>query len=208
MQILQSTSIDVMLISASLDDGPFSGLLLVREIRKLYPSIRVVVLLEQADPKLVVDVFRSGARGVFTRSQSLKMLFKCLQTVHQGQIWASSGELQLVIEEFSKCPPMRVVDSRGTNLLSQREGQVVRLVAEGLGNREIAREMNISAHTVKNHLFRIFDKLGVSSRVDVVLYAFNSSLRADSLEERASTDIRILSPANRSPKDARAKAVS
>ena len=66
---------------------------------------------------------------------------------------------------------LRVVDAQGSNLLSKREEDVVHLVAEGLGNREIAQQLNLSKHTVKNYLFRIFDKLGVSNRVELVLYA-------------------------------------
>ena len=67
---------------------------------------------------------------------------------------------------------MRLVDASGISL-SKREQDVVRCVAEGLTNREIAHRLNLTEHTVKNYLFRIFDKLGVSSRVEVVLYAFN-----------------------------------
>jgi hypothetical protein len=53
----------------------------------------------------------------------------------------------------------------------------VRLVADGLGNREIARKLNLSEHTIKNYMFRVFDKLGISNRVELVLYALNSSRR-------------------------------
>ena len=68
---------------------------------------------------------------------------------------------------------MRVVDTRGAALLSRREVEVVRCVAEGLSNREIAQRLGLTEHTVKNYLFRIFDKLGVSKRVEVVLYAYS-----------------------------------
>ena len=69
---------------------------------------------------------------------------------------------------------MRVISSGGKPLLTPREEQVVALVAEGLGNRQIARELNLSEHTIKKYLFRIFEKLGVSSRVELVLYAVNN----------------------------------
>jgi DNA-binding NarL/FixJ family response regulator len=71
-------------------------------------------------------------------------------------------------------PSLRVINSRGKSLLTPREEQVVALVAEGLGNRLIARELSLSEHTVKKYLFHIFEKLGVSSRVELVLYAVNN----------------------------------
>jgi DNA-binding NarL/FixJ family response regulator len=75
---------------------------------------------------------------------------------------------------ISEVPSLRVLNSRGTSLLTPREEQVVALVAEGLGNRPIARELNLSEHTIKKYLFRIFEKLGISSRVELVLYAVNN----------------------------------
>ena len=75
---------------------------------------------------------------------------------------------------------MRVIDARGAALLSRREQEVVRCVAEGLSNREIAQRLGLTEHTVKNYLFRIFDKLGVSSRVELILYAVSSAKRVQS----------------------------
>ena len=75
---------------------------------------------------------------------------------------------------ISEVPSLRVLNSRGTSLLTPREEQVVALVAEGLGNRLIAGELNLSEHTIKKYLFRIFEKLGVSTRVELVLYAVNN----------------------------------
>ncbi len=81
----------------------------------------------------------------------------------------------MVMEALVQRAPLRVVNWNGENLLSQREEDVVRLVSYGLSNREIASELGLSQHTVKNHLFNIFNRLGVSSRVEVVLYAMNNS---------------------------------
>jgi DNA-binding NarL/FixJ family response regulator len=125
----------------------------------------------------VVEAFRCGAQGVFSRTESSKTLAKCISKVHQGQVWASSEELRYLLDAFRDSEPMKLVDSRGETLLSNREQDVVRCVAEGLSNREIASRLKLTEHTVKNYLFRIFDKLGVSSRVEVVLYVFR--LRKD-----------------------------
>jgi DNA-binding CsgD family transcriptional regulator len=81
--------------------------------------------------------------------------------------------LHFVLDTFADNTPSRLVDSRGTVLLSKREQDVVRCVTEGLTNKEIAHRLKLSEHTVKNYIFRIFDKLGVSTRVEMVLYAFS-----------------------------------
>jgi DNA-binding NarL/FixJ family response regulator len=75
------------------------------------------------------------------------------------------------MEVITQVPSLRVVNSRGLKLLTPREEQVVALVADGLSNREVATELNLSEHTIKKYLFHIFDKLGISTRVELVLYA-------------------------------------
>jgi DNA-binding NarL/FixJ family response regulator len=163
----------VIVVSAELDEGPQQGFAVASEVRTLSPDTRVVMLLDASAAQPVVEAFRAGARGVFCRSESLKSLAKCITCVHQGQIWASSRELRFLLEALTQAMPMRMLDSRGAALLSRREQEVVRCVAEGLSNREIAQRLGLTEHTVKNYLFRIFDKLGVSKRVEVVLYAYS-----------------------------------
>ncbi|HVH87007.1 MAG TPA: response regulator transcription factor [Terriglobales bacterium] len=162
---------DVAILALSLAGGPLSALGVVRELRHRAPQMKSVVLLEQADPKLVVESFRAGVAGVFHRFYSPQLLVRCIESVHAGQIWASSQELQHLLEEFRRTKPINIVDAKGRALLSVREAQVVRLVAEGLSNREISKQLSLSEHTVKNYLFRIFEKLGVDTRVELVLYA-------------------------------------
>jgi DNA-binding NarL/FixJ family response regulator len=94
--------------------------------------------------------------------------------VAAGQIWANAKQLNYVMDALSEVPSLRVLNSRGSRLLTPREEQVVALVAEGLGNRQIASELSLSPHTIKKYLFRIFEKLGVSTRVELVLYAVNN----------------------------------
>lgn len=85
-------------------------------------------------------------------------------------MWANSQQLGYILEALSLTMPVRLQDARGMNLLSKREETVVRQVAEGMTNREISVRLKLSEHTVRNYLFRIFDKLGVSTRVELVLY--------------------------------------
>ena len=111
-----------------------------------------------------------GAKGVFCPSESpFKALCWCVERVNAGQIWAKSSELAHVLETFCILAPMRTANAGGMKLLTKREEDVVRLLSDGLQNREIAHELNLSEHTITNYLFHIFDKLGVSSRVELIL---------------------------------------
>ena len=161
---------NVALISANLEGDPLKGCEFVRRLRSLSPQAKVIVLVDQPEPKVVLEAFRAGARGVFCRSDSLKALTRCISSVDKGQIWAGTAELHLLLEAIARPAPMLLVDAKGETLLSNREQDVVRLVAEGLTNREIAGRLKLSEHTVKNHLFNIFDKLGISNRAELILY--------------------------------------
>jgi DNA-binding NarL/FixJ family response regulator len=85
-------------------------------------------------------------------------------------VWANSKHLGFLLEALGQTKSLQLRDARGASLLSKREETVVRLVADGLTNKAISSELHLSEHTVRNYLFRIFDKLGVSSRVELVLY--------------------------------------
>jgi DNA-binding NarL/FixJ family response regulator len=180
LEATKQTAVHVALISGKLQGEPLSGFGLVQQLRHSCPNTRAILLLEEGTPDLVVYAFRVGARGVFTRDKwGLEMLYKCILTVNQGHVWADKSELTALLDAFYHTTALRVTDARGANLLSKREKQVVILVSEGMSNREIARKLGLSEHTVKNHLFRVFERLGVSSRVELVLYALNSSRRAE-----------------------------
>lgn len=166
---------DVVLLSSTLEDSPVLGFQVARHLRTAYPKIRTVMLLDASSHDAVVEAFRAGARGVFSRTESLNNLAKCIYSAYAGQVWANSRELGYLLAALSEAMPVRWGDGDGFPLLSKREQDVVRCVADGLSNREIARRLNLTEHTVKNYLFRVFDKLGVSSRVEVVLYAFRLS---------------------------------
>jgi DNA-binding NarL/FixJ family response regulator len=169
---------DVTLISNSLQDGSFAGYSVLRAVQSANLATRPVLLLEDCEHDLVIDAFRAGARGVFSRSESSEQLPKCIYSVHKGQIWASTREMEYILGELVMSRPLHVFDARGRNLLSKREEEVVALVADGLTNRQISEQLKLSEHTVKNYLFKVFEKLGISTRVELVLYVLYKSPRA------------------------------
>jgi DNA-binding NarL/FixJ family response regulator len=167
--------IDVVVISHSLDNQPGQGAQMLREMRAMRPQLKGVMLLDSSSPQEVLECFRAGARGIFSKQERLESLCKCIRAVHEGQIWARSVDLDQALAAFADAPLVRATNHKGLELLSARERQVIQHVAGGLSNREIARALNLSPHTVKNYLFRIFDKLGVSSRTELLYLTMNHS---------------------------------
>ena len=176
--------IDVLVISSSLDEQPSRGLEVLRELRALHPDIRVVLLPDSSKDEAVLEAFRAGARGVFGRNEPIELLSECVQCVHRGEIWASNHDFGIAVKALANSPTFRAVNADGMSLLSERELQVVRCLAEGLSNREIAERLKLSQHTIKNYLFRVFDKLGVSSRVELLFMTLSRGFTEQTLPRR------------------------
>jgi DNA-binding NarL/FixJ family response regulator len=164
---------DVCVISSTLRDGHASGFRVARELHANVRQAQMILLLDSSERSLVVEAFRCGARGVFSRDDSFELLARCVQRVHEGQVWANSQQLQFAMEALAETASSAIVDAKGAHLLTRRELSVVSLVAEGRSNRDISQELRLSEHTVRNYLFRIFNKLGVSTRLELAVYAIN-----------------------------------
>ena len=163
----------VILLNANPDGS--TDMSMVRHIHLAFPQVAKILLLESYDREIVTHAFRSGIRGLFCFSRyPFRLLCKCIHRVASGEIWTDGEQLRYLVDALACVPSLRVLNADGRKLLTLREEQVVALVADGMSNREIAGELNLSHHTIKKYLFRIFDKLGVSSRVELVLYAFNN----------------------------------
>jgi len=175
LQAVTSSQPAIALLSLNSPATLGEKIMIVRRFHLSHPDVPKVLLVESCDRELAVNAFRCGARGIFTITDaSLRLLCKCLLRVASGQVWANTEQLGYLLDLVSEVPSLRVLNSQGNPILTPREEQVVALVAEGMGNRQIARELNLSEHTVKKYLFRIFEKLGISSRVELVLYAVNN----------------------------------
>lgn len=169
---INAAEVDVAVINVGHPRDSWQDMTIVRRLNVTHPDLDKVLLLDSYDRDLVVQAFRSGARGLFCFSEHpFRLLCKCIQAVHRGEIWANNTQVRYLVEVLSEVPSLRTVNASGAKLLTPREEQVVALVADGLSNRQVAQELNLSEHTVKKYLFRIFDKLGISSRVELVLYA-------------------------------------
>ena len=169
--IIQATveqDFDVLVISASLEEQPDRGLEVLRSLCASQSKLRAVALLDSSHAELILKAFRAGARGVLTRFESLQTLSKCVRCVHQGQIWASTEQISLALEALASAQPVHAGNGGSLSLLSRREMEIVQSLAEGLTNREIAQRLGLSQHTIKNYLFRIFEKTGASNRIELL----------------------------------------
>jgi len=167
---------NVAVVRETLSEGPRTGLAAIQKLARFNPSTRSLLLAEHLDRDDVVGAFQSGARGIMGYPPTgIELLAKAILQIDNGQIWANSLQLQYLVETLSQIKRSPIVTADAEALLSKREQEVLLLLAEGFSNKEIAASLHVSEHTVKNHLFRMFEKLGVSSRMEAVLAAFGSA---------------------------------
>ena len=138
------------------------------------PSVRSIVIAPEMEREDVVSLFHGGVRGLICAGATdLAVLTKCVCCVANGEIWASAAQMDLLVRSLASPRTFAVTNVLGDTLLSKREEQVLHFLADGMSNRELAATLGLSEHTVKNHLFRIFEKLGVSNRMEAVLYVIS-----------------------------------
>lgn len=166
---------NVLVLSSVLNGGCEESLAIVKEMRETTPGTRIVVLLDSLHEQTVLDFLRSGARGIFPREGSLDMLRKCIHTVNRGEIWLDNQRLSLLVESLASAPALPSIKAKGIETLTRREHEVLEWMVQGLSNREISDRMQISPHTVKNYILRIFDKMGVSSRAELLFLVLSQS---------------------------------
>jgi DNA-binding NarL/FixJ family response regulator len=171
LRALKEKQPDVALIAANLRDGPLAGFKVLRELQASRSMRKSIMLIDSSERDIVIEAFRRGAHGVISRDELFETLCECVWAVHQGQIWVRAEELHFLVDALVESAQPRILNAKGVELLTKKEQGVVRLVSEGLTNRDIGRQLNLSENTVRNYVFRIFDKLGTSNRVELALYA-------------------------------------
>jgi two-component system, NarL family, nitrate/nitrite response regulator NarL len=161
---------DVAVIGASLKDGANAGLKAARELRVSGSKTKVIILIDATRGDKIYETLQAGAHGIMSKDDPFEKLCKCIDVVRRGQVWINSNQMLDLIDYLVKTAPASAPGVANSNALTKREEGVVRLVAEGMTNRAISRQLNLSENTVRNYLFRIFNKLGTSSRLELALY--------------------------------------
>src|SRR5262245_21301039 len=109
VQAFSRQSIDVAVISANLDDERLRGCVVLRQLRARDSKIRTIMLLDSSKQEMILQAFRAGARGLFSRHESIEILAKCIRSVHEGQIWANSQQMSYAVEALAALPELRAV---------------------------------------------------------------------------------------------------
>ena len=174
---------DVLLMELKLPK--VDGLTVLRSLQTRSLRTRIIVFTSSESKDELVEVMKLGCSGVLLKTASTSLIEKSIQKVHGGEIWLDSNTTAAVIRQFAlpvHSEPFQMNGSTGEKMpreraqLSQREREIIVLIAQGYKNKEIAEKMFITEQTVKNHLHNVFDKVGVSDRLELALYAIHNSL--------------------------------
>jgi DNA-binding NarL/FixJ family response regulator len=159
------------LIILDLDLGGQSAVTFLPQLCEAAKDARVLVLTGVRDPDTYRQVIQLGAMGVVLKEDAPNMLIKAIEKVHAGEVWLDRATLGQLVLERTKA---KSIDPEFAKIatLTARERQVIALIAEGLKNKQIARRLSISDTTARHHLSSIYSKLGVSDRVELLIYAF------------------------------------
>jgi DNA-binding NarL/FixJ family response regulator len=174
LALVQQLRPDFLLLDLAMPK--LSGLETLRELAAAGTTCQIVLLAAAIDKAEVVEALRLGARGVMLKDSATGLLFKCIRTVMAGELWVgreSVADLVLYLKHSN--PPKRTPVKKNFRL-TPRELQVIATVVAGYPNKEIAQQFSISEDTVKHHLSSVFDKLGVSNRLELALFAINHHL--------------------------------
>jgi two-component system, NarL family, nitrate/nitrite response regulator NarL len=190
LEILQRVEPDILLLDLKMPG--LDGLGTLQRLQAARNKTRVIVLTASDDKNEFVQAMKLGTSGIVLKQTATELLIKSIRKVHAGEIWLDSHTTAAVIRQFvaneeapqPPPPPPQMHHQqpssggreRERSPLSQREREIVALVAQGFKNKEMAEKMFISEQTVKNHLHNIFDKLGVSDRLELALYAIHNNL--------------------------------
>jgi two-component system, NarL family, nitrate/nitrite response regulator NarL len=182
LDVLQQHEPDILLLDLKMPG--LDGLATLQRLQASKNKTRVIVLTASDDKNEFVQAMKLGTSGIVLKQTATELLIKSIRKVHAGEIWLDSHTTAAVIRQFvaaDEAPAANQPAAVGTrdrerSPLSQREREIVALVAQGFKNKEMAEKMFISEQTVKNHLHNIFDKLGVSDRLELALYAIHNNL--------------------------------
>lgn len=170
---------DVVLLDLKLPR--LDGLTVLRSMQTRAPRSKVLLFAGSDNKEEFVEAMKLGCSGILLKDTSTTLIEKSIQKVHAGEIWLDSNTTAAVIRQFASPSEFPAAHANGKPnreraQLSQREREIIVLIAQGYKNKEIAEKMFITEQTVKNHLHNVFDKLGVSDRLELALYAIHNSL--------------------------------
>jgi DNA-binding NarL/FixJ family response regulator len=163
---------DVLLLDLLMPQG--GGLAVLRDLALHPTDTRIILLTAAIERDEILAAVQLGVRGVVTKETATTLLFKAIRRVVAGEYWLGRESVGDLVQALLRRPATDR-QSAGPSLTA-RELEIVAAIVDGASNRDIASQFGLSPQTVKNHLTSIFDKLGVSNRLELALYAVNRQL--------------------------------
>ena len=163
---------DVLLFESRISPNPQEA---AAEILKHAPNVKLIVITPEADADQTVEYLRRGVRGIVTRAIAPDLLLRCVRKVAEGETWLDNRGVNWVIEAY-RAQATQLTAPRPKNLLSTKELLIVSCVSQGMRNKEIAQQVGTTEQVIKNYLRKVYDKLGVSDRLELALYCIHHRL--------------------------------
>ena len=171
---------DVVLMEGSLLSGTANA---IPELLRAAPDVKLIVQAVAADENQTVELYRRGVRGIVSRSISPDLLVRCVRRIAAGETWIDNQSVNWVIEAY-RAQAAALVNPRTQPRLSPKEMSIITCITQGKRNKEIAFQLGTTEQVIKNYLRKIYDKLGVSDRLELALYCLhNKIIRSDADEE-------------------------
>jgi len=163
---------DVLLFESRISSNPPEA---ATELLKRAPEVKMIVITGDVDADQTVEYLRRGVRGIVTRSIAPDLLVRCVRKVAEGETWLDNRGVNWMIEAY-RSQSTALTAPRPKNRLSDKELLIVSCVAQGMRNKEIAQQVGTTEQVIKNYLRKVYDKLGVSDRLELALYCIHHRL--------------------------------
>jgi DNA-binding NarL/FixJ family response regulator len=171
---------DVVLMDGSLLAGTANA---IPDLLRMAPDVKLIVQAVAADENQTVELYRRGVRGIVSRSISPDLLVRCVRRIAAGETWIDNQSVSWVIEAY-RAQAAALVNPRSQPKLSPKEMSIITCITQGKRNKEIAFQLGTTEQVIKNYLRKIYDKLGVSDRLELALYCLhNKIIKTDTDEE-------------------------
>jgi DNA-binding NarL/FixJ family response regulator len=171
---------DIVLLEGGLLAGTAN---VIPELLQSAPDVKLIVQAIQSDENQTVELYRRGVRGIISRSISPDLLVRCVRRIAAGETWIDNQSVNWVIEAY-RAQAAALVSPRTQPRLSPKEMAIIACITQGKRNKEIAFQLGTTEQVIKNYLRKIYDKLGVSDRLELALYCLhNKIIQVDAAEE-------------------------
>ncbi len=175
---LQRFPTDVVLLEGALISGTVDA---IPQLVRRAPQAKLIVQVSESDENNTVDLYRRGVRGVVPRSISPDLLIKCVRKIAAGETWIDNQSVSWVIDAY-RAQAAALTNPKSQPRLSEKELSIIACITRGMRNKEIAYQIGTTEQVIKNYLRKIYDKLGVSDRLELALYCLHHQILKGEVE--------------------------